>query len=234
MKNQYFGDINDYKKYGLLRLLGGNGQIKTVVCWALTEDDNGPDGRRIRYLKQPLLWQSRDPVVYEHLREYVLDKGIRSVNVIERSNVLPNCRFFKRYIKDDIKLRSSYFKQFFEFAKDADLVFFDPDNGLEVKSVPFGKRRSAKFIYWAEVEQAYKFGYSLLLYQQFPHISREIFIESLVRKCKELDGIDSVFSYRTNHVVFLLLPQSRHLKMFIKSNLEVSQKWGDLIRVNRY
>jgi len=28
MKNQYFGDINDYKKYSLLRLLGGHGQQK--------------------------------------------------------------------------------------------------------------------------------------------------------------------------------------------------------------
>jgi hypothetical protein len=233
MKNQYFGDINDYKKYGLLRLLGGNGQIKTVVCWALTEDDNGPDGRRIRYLKQPK-WQTYDPVIYEHLREYVLNKGIRSVNVIERSNVLPNCRFFNQYIKDDIKLRSNYFKQFFEFAKDADLVFFDPDNGLEVKSVPCGKRKSSKYIYWTEIEESYRSGYSLLLYQCFPRISRQLFIESLVRRFKELDGIESVFSYCTKHVAFLLLPQSRHLKMFSKNNHEISQKWDGIIRVNSY
>jgi len=37
MKNQYFGDINDYRKYGLLRTLTG-GQIKTAVCWMPPRD----------------------------------------------------------------------------------------------------------------------------------------------------------------------------------------------------
>ena len=39
MKNQYFGDINDYRKYGLLRILSTYGPIKTAVCWMLTPDD---------------------------------------------------------------------------------------------------------------------------------------------------------------------------------------------------
>ena len=39
MKNQYFGDINDYRKYGLLRILTNGGEIKTAVCWMLTTDD---------------------------------------------------------------------------------------------------------------------------------------------------------------------------------------------------
>ena len=39
MKNQYLGDINDYRKQGLLRLLSGMGELKTGVCWMLTPDD---------------------------------------------------------------------------------------------------------------------------------------------------------------------------------------------------
>jgi len=31
MKNHNFGDINDYKKYGLLRILSNHGQLK-VGC----------------------------------------------------------------------------------------------------------------------------------------------------------------------------------------------------------
>jgi hypothetical protein len=44
MKNQYFGDINDYHKYGLLRQLGKGGQLTTAVCWMLTPDDGRSDG----------------------------------------------------------------------------------------------------------------------------------------------------------------------------------------------
>jgi hypothetical protein len=40
MKDQYFGDINDYRKYGLLRILSGmrcSGQsnISAAICWML-------------------------------------------------------------------------------------------------------------------------------------------------------------------------------------------------------
>ncbi|HUW95833.1 MAG TPA: hypothetical protein VMW58_08590 [Anaerolineae bacterium] len=49
MKNQYFGDINDYRKYGLLRILTNLGEIKTAVCWVRT-----PDGEPINGHLQPL------------------------------------------------------------------------------------------------------------------------------------------------------------------------------------
>jgi hypothetical protein len=43
MKNQYFGDVGDYGKYGLLRFLAGN-NIKIAVNWYLTPDDGSNDG----------------------------------------------------------------------------------------------------------------------------------------------------------------------------------------------
>ncbi len=51
MKHQYFGDINDYRKYGLLRQLSNFGQIATSVCWMLTPDAPGNvDGQKLAYL----------------------------------------------------------------------------------------------------------------------------------------------------------------------------------------
>jgi len=176
MKNQYFGDINDYKKYSLLRLLTGNGRIKTVVCWVLTEDDSRNDGGRIRYLEQPETWQKYDPIVFRHLKKSVLDNGIRDVNIIEQANVLKNCRFYSEIIQDDMFQRDQYFSRFFKFAEGADLIFFDPDNGLEVKSVPRGKKKSSKYIYWSEVKASYKSGQSIMLYQHFPRKPRDSFV----------------------------------------------------------
>ena len=43
MKNQYFGDIGDYGKYGLLRFLGERG-LSIAVNWYLTPDDVSNDG----------------------------------------------------------------------------------------------------------------------------------------------------------------------------------------------
>jgi hypothetical protein len=50
MKNQYFGDINDYRKYGLLRRLQAG--LSLCVCWTLTDDDGSSDGRFLEYLNR--------------------------------------------------------------------------------------------------------------------------------------------------------------------------------------
>lgn len=43
LKNQYSGDINDYRKYGLLGVLMAHGRINACVCWMPTADDESID-----------------------------------------------------------------------------------------------------------------------------------------------------------------------------------------------
>ncbi len=234
MKNQYFGDINDYKKYSLLRLLSGNGDIRTAVCWALTQDDGGTDGSRTRYLEQPDAWGGYDPVVYEHLREQVLVKRIRDVGTLERENVLPNSLFHRDIVSDDAELRDKYFDKFLKLARGVELVFFDPDNGLEVKSVPRGKKKSSKYIYWNEIEMTFASGHSLLIYQHFPRRPREPFIRSLIQRFKDFCNVRQVFCYYTIHVAFLLIPQPHHEAVFVKNSAKVEETWGNLIRVQSH
>ena len=229
MKNQYFGDINDYKKYSLIRLLSGYGQIKTVVCWALTGNDDGNDGNRIKYLQQPDKWRNYDPTLYDYLQEHVLRRGIRNVKILETSDILANCRFYSEIIEDDIELREAYFNRFLEFAKGADLVFFDPDNGLEVNSVPRGKRNSSKYLYWSEVKDSYKAGYSILIYQHFPRMQRKSYIDNLVQHFKTITEVGSIFYYKTRQVVFFLLPQPKHEQLFTENNANILNAWGETI-----
>ena len=101
MKNQYFGDINDYRKYGLLRLLSGSAKLSTAVCWMLTADDGRSDGKKVRYLKQPRPWRGFDPDLYDTLRELVLSREIRNVNSAEASGILPSARYFPELLSDD-------------------------------------------------------------------------------------------------------------------------------------
>jgi hypothetical protein len=57
MKNQYVGDINDYRKYGLMRALSGYGEITTAVCWMLTPGDGRADGSFMIYLDMRVKWR---------------------------------------------------------------------------------------------------------------------------------------------------------------------------------
>ncbi len=69
MKNQYVGDINDYKKYGLIRALVGNGAdaFRVGILWMLTDNDNRNDGQILDYLGQPNQWRSYDPPLFDKL-----------------------------------------------------------------------------------------------------------------------------------------------------------------------
>ncbi len=86
MENQYFGDINDYRKYGLLRCFVGAG-FRLGVCWMLTEADGSADGGKIPYLKERERWRDHDPELFDFLGDCV-PVGRRCVAEIERSGLL--------------------------------------------------------------------------------------------------------------------------------------------------
>ena len=75
MKNQYFGDVGDYGKYGLLKFLGER-DVKIAVNWYLTKDDENKsgDGGFIDYLKEKneQKYLKYDPDLFATLKEMVL------------------------------------------------------------------------------------------------------------------------------------------------------------------
>jgi hypothetical protein len=232
VKNQYFGDINDYRKYGLLRALSNGGEAKTAICWMLTPDDGRGDGGRVGYLLQPAKWRDLDCQLFDHLKEVVLRRGSRNVSEVENSDLLPSCVFLSDIVPDDQERRGAYFQRLTGLAKDCDLVFFDPDNGIEVKSKPYGRKDSSKYLYWHEIQRFWNAGHSLLIYQHFPRVKRAPFIEGKARQLMRRTGAAEVLSLRTSHVVFFLLPQPERPSSFRERSEEVQRVWGRQIRVN--
>ncbi len=231
MKNQYFGDINDYRKYGLLRVLSGFGKIKTAACWMLTPDDGRTDGSFTDYLRQPGKWRHFDPPLFDHLRELVVHQHLRDVRGVETVAILPSCRFAPGVLSDDGEGRAAYFETFAGVTKGCDLIFFDPDNGIEVKSKPYGRTESSKYLYWHEIEDSFTAGHSLLIYQHFPREKRDSFIERKAREVAGRTGAGEVLSFRTPRVLFLLAPQEERLQFFRERSKQVAHGWGSQIRV---
>jgi hypothetical protein len=231
MKNQYFGDINDYRKYGLLRILTNRGEIKTAVCWMLTTDDDGTDGGFIGYLEQEDRWRDFDPPLFDRLRELVQRQNLRDVRGAENSAILPSCGFAPGFLPDDSDGRSWYFDAFKGVAEGCDLVFFDPDNGIEIESKPCGRKGSSKYLYWHEIGHFWSAGHSLLIYQHFPRVKRDLYIRGKACRLMEKTGAPEVISFRTSHVVFFLLPQRNRLYCFRERSEEVARRWDGQIRV---
>ena len=73
----------------------------------------------------------------------------------------------------------------------------------------FGAKDAPKYLYWQEVHQAYAAGHSLLVYQHFPRIAREVFIAKLTERFREVTGSPDIQAFSTAHVVFFLVRQHK-------------------------
>jgi hypothetical protein len=208
MKNQYYGDINDYLKYGLLRCFADAG-LRIGVCWMLTADDHPSDGHKIRYLSNPESWRAYDPDLFDALAN-AIRSGARNVQQAEESALLRNASFSKDLVPDNKSQREVWLTKALAKLAHADLLFFDPDNGIEVQSKPSGCTGSCKYIYWNEIELAWARGASLLIFQHFPRQNRERYISRLAGQLKGRVLGGSVIPLVTSNVVYLLACQQRH------------------------
>ena len=141
MKNQYFGDINDYRKYGLLRVLQSTGSGRLLVAWMLTPDDGSRDGGRRSYLEHPDSWMRYDPELFAGLADLL--RAAPAVSLMERSTLLPRTSYYSAVVPDSAGERDAWRQGLLDAARDADLAFVDPDNGIEVRSKPVGRKGSS-------------------------------------------------------------------------------------------
>ena len=228
MKNQYVGDINDYKKYGLIRVLAGDGEhaFRVGVFWMLTEDDERNDGNILEYLGHPTKWQHYDPQLFNKLHSIIHIHRRRTVSLVQELEILPFATFADHLIPDDVKSRRDIFSSALDSFKRHEIVFFDPDNGLEIVSKPLGRKNSNKFLYFSEVQDAFKRGHSLVIYQHFPYIQRDPYITDRICQLREATNSSMVFSLSTSRVCFFIVSQPNHIQHF-KNRLDVLRnRWG--------
>ncbi len=232
MKNQYFGDINDYRKYGLLRILAAGGNNCIAVCWMRTEDNARSDGKFTGYLRNPDAWRSYDPGLFDFLYKTVGVKKERDINSVSRARLIPSASYFTSLLTDGN--REEYFARFDQQLRQRQILFFDPDNGMEVRSVPKGKKGSQKYLYWREAEHFYSRGHSLLIYQHYPRMERERFIILRAADIFAMLRVPVVYSFKTPKVVFFLIPQMHHEEALRSRVREVGRAWGREIVPNQH
>ena len=96
------------------------------------------------------------PVRGDLLQQIVSSADQRLLNRIENSDIIPSAIYFDEIVPDSAEARRDYMSGALQALQEADLIFFDPDNGIEIKSKPKGRKDSSKFLYWDEIGQAYE------------------------------------------------------------------------------
>jgi hypothetical protein len=228
LKDQYFGDINDYRKYGLIRALQAETRLNVCVAWMLTPNDGRRDGELRAYLRYPNRWQRFDPELYQGLAGLLPTGRTPYVGLIEASALLGTARYFSETVPDTARSRQGWAEQLLAATSKSELVFLDPDNGLEVPSRPIGRKWSSKYAYWAEVAAIWGRGASVLIYQHFRREKRETFIPRMATELQQRTG-GAVEAFRTPRVVFLLASQPTHVPSFRRAIERIRASWDQEI-----
>lgn len=229
MKNQYFGDVNDYRKYGLLRALQSKGDLDLLVAWMLTPDDGSRDGGFRSYLGASASWSKHDPGLFAGLAGLLRSARQPSVSLIEGSDLLPRASYYSAVVPDGRRERDEWRAALLRASTGVDLVFVDPDNGIEVRSRPVGHTGSSKYVTWGEIEGLWTAGCSVLIYQHFRREPRQDFAERLAEELRSRTGGGLVEAFRTPHVLFLLAAQDRHAQRIRDAIALLSDRWDGQI-----
>jgi hypothetical protein len=154
MQDKYVGDVGDFGKYGMLNEIynQSNGDITLGINWykATKEEDNN-DGKHIDYLKDTFKAKASYiqcfPELYAKLK-HIIQTDKRSLMEIEKNQILPeNTIFYSQpipylapyYETREIE-RIDWFQNSLTHLKNADIIFVDPDNGIECASTKKTKK----------------------------------------------------------------------------------------------
>ena len=225
MKNQYFGDFGDYQKFSFLKTLRDIGGFQITVHWMKTLDDGGTDGKRIGYLDKEHIWASFDKDIFAFIKGHIAQKK-RDLALYEQSTHALGIKFLSEHIespKKRLELLDRICKD-----KESDLIFFDPDNGIEVKST--SPKTIHKYVLWSDINTAFDSGKSVLVYQHFSRKNRDLFIQEKLAEFKNHFEMD-VFAIKVKHSVYFLLVQSSYLQRVRQSLAEYSNIWSSLVSV---
>jgi len=212
MQDRYAGDVGDYSKFSLLRYLFSDARYHLGLIWyQYPDEDHNTDGRYISYVNDSK-YTACDPELVDKLKAVTV--GERSVAHLEKLAILPaNTVYFSKPLDFHLQYpsqsradkhsrceaRLNWLSNARVTVADCNVICLDPDNGLEIKSVPnFNQVKSGKYAYYSEVAQLYQGKEACVIYQ---HLNRTAShadqIKQRLNRLKELiPEEDSVFALR--------------------------------------
>lgn len=240
MQNRYTGDIGDFGKYGLLRFLfmpelEGLG-LRLGVNWYLVPNENhNDDGKFTTYLDNTEpnninLFETCDSILYSKLQE-IVNENKRNVFEIEQRHIFTDSiQFYNetlsfQNVADRNHSRQDWVEKGLLALHGCNVVFFDPDNGIEVKSYNRTCKKGPKYVFYDELEPYYKRGQSLIIYNHKSRQPEEEYLERYRGLKEKLKPKEDIFYLRFNRFsvrdfVFVLQPEHLEIRERVKKMLK--------------
>lgn len=165
MQERYLGDSHDFIKYGLIRHLHKTTGLRFGLNWYLTTPEkvdkaNNADGEKRHHMRGGE-WAKIDGQLIEMLHAYQEPQD-RSLSKFMASDILPDGT---EYHSEELtsENRGEWYQRSLFSLKMSDVLFLDPDNGFEVKSVT--RRTMPKYALYEEIRDYVDAGKSVICIQ---------------------------------------------------------------------
>ena len=248
------GDVGDFGKYGLMRRLCREDEygpaLRLGVLWYLFDGDDSAapnDGRHTKYLSANPSRHERglrdcDPQLFDLMHDLVTNDH-RCVAAVEAKGVLPPGTVYfaeglsfdrtptsERQIKGEDWLHRGLAQ-----VREAGIVLFDPDNGLEVPSRRRRSLKGPKHVYYDDLLPCWQRGQSLVVYHHLGRTykgrsadAREQIEGRRSELCALLPGARPIalrYRRRSSRVYFVL-PNHLHASLLgLRAKAFVESRW---------
>ncbi len=233
MKNQYFADLKDYYKYGILRGFVKQG-LNTSICWMLTQDTNNTEGLDLKYLDNPSEWKDYNPELFDKLNQVInIDKN-RDINQVEKKQIVPSDLIFDKYFDYDQK--ETYFKDYLTElgTKNIDLIFFDPDTGIKPKNT---SKDLSEYIDSEDLNLFHEAGHSVIVIQFLRIINEKNLkpkLNLLFNKIDTRNIFTLIPKTSMGKCIFFIIPQEKHKTEIEKACKDIESRWAPKITFSKY
>ena len=248
MQDRYAGDIGDFGKFGLLKALLAEG-LSVGVNWYKAEP---PESERNKETGDFLHKDGKHPIppgyfvcdepLASALRK-ISESDARSIAQLEQAVLLdPNKTVYYHEVIS-VAGRSQWHKDALRALASCELVFLDPDTGLNVKSHGKKSAESVKYAWDHELADYLCRGQSVVLYQHRPRRTPEIFFPEFKERLLGIEGVQnkpvSVLTCPKGTVrdYFLIAANAEHaIRISSALGKMVSGPWGKmgLCRIEKF
>ncbi|MBN1195338.1 MAG: hypothetical protein JXA08_08355 [Methanomicrobiaceae archaeon] len=253
MQDHYVGDVGDFGKYGLLNtvLECGGGGVRLGVNWYYVKgpkQENGDGGYTGYLYPENKNWEKFErcfPEIYVKLKKIVewkknVDSNQGAIAAVERNEVIrgpvsyysepvntPHLHHTRRE-----EAREEWFAGSLVCLSDADIIFLDPDNGIQPDSLKKSHARAGKYFFRDECREYCAHGASLILYHHRNRKPKEEYGADIRKLHQAIDPSAKVFILRfTRFSVrdYIFIAQKEHEELFGRVIRELTSKPRDFL-----
>jgi hypothetical protein len=223
MQVRQIGGVGDYGKFALLRHLMKDRRL--AVCWYLTGEsgETKDSERHFEYLKRPDEFRNFAPEVFDHLVEFDGGRGalIDPLTELHMSRILGNAVFLRQEVPRRASSRQQWLDVLVDSVRGTNLVFLDPDCGIQ------GKRLTTGHVALAEIAALRRPDRALIIgHQQSGRRSEVKFLADQMRSI----GCDPIEIIRLRLVTSRFYVIADHDSAMTELIATFVKKWGDRVR----